>query len=93
MTNHIWEIQYLEWLANVVMVKKPSKKWRTCIDFMDLNNTFLKDSYPFPNIDALVNSVQGCGLLSFMDASGYNKIRMHPLDEDKNAFMAKRENC
>ena len=33
----IKEVYYLEWLANVVMVKKTNKKWRTCMDFTNLN--------------------------------------------------------
>ena len=33
----IREIQYPEWLANVVLVQKASGKWRMCVDFTDLN--------------------------------------------------------
>jgi len=59
-----------------------------CVDFTDLNNTYSKDSHPLSSIHALVNSASGCVMLSFMDAfSGYNQIRMHPLDKDKTAFM------
>jgi len=65
--NHIREIQYPEWLANVVMVKKANGKWRMCVDFTDLNNACPKDSYPLPNIDTLVDNASGCGLLSFLD--------------------------
>jgi len=85
---HIQEIQYPTWLANVVMVKKSIRKWRMCVDFTNLNNACPKDSYPLPNIDALVDSASGCALLSFLDAnSGYNQIKMHSLDEDKTTFM------
>jgi len=77
--GHIREIQYPEWLANIVLVKKVNGKLRMCVDFTDLNKTFPKDSYPLPSIDALVDSASGCRILSFLDAfSGYNQIRMHP---------------
>jgi len=86
--GHIREIQYLEWLANMVLVKKGSGKWRMCIDFIDLNKACPKDSYPLPSIDALVDSASGCKLLSFLDAFfGYNRIMMHPRDKCKTAFM------
>ena len=86
--GHIREIQYPEWLANVVLVKKASGKWRMCVDFTDLNKACPKDSYPLPNFDALLDSASGCRLLSFLDAfSGYNQIMMHPRDVCKTTFM------
>ncbi|RDX65933.1 Retrovirus-related Pol polyprotein from transposon 17.6, partial [Mucuna pruriens] len=82
------EVQYPTWLANVVMVKKANGKWRMCTDYTDLNKACPKDSYPLSGIDRLVDSVAGFTFLSFMDAySGYNQIRMHPLDEEKTAFI------
>ena len=36
----IKEVFYPEWLANTVVVKKKSGKWRVCVDFTDLNKTF-----------------------------------------------------
>ena len=33
----IKEVFYPEWLANTVVVKKRSGKWRVCVDFTDLN--------------------------------------------------------
>nr|KYP48911.1 Retrovirus-related Pol polyprotein from transposon opus [Cajanus cajan] len=53
MAGHVREIQYPTWLANVVMVRKSSGKWRMCTDFTDLNKACPKDSYPLPNIDCL----------------------------------------
>jgi len=90
--GHIREIQYPEWLANVVLVKKANGKWGMCVDFTDFNKACPKDSYPLPSIDALVDSASGCKVLSFLDAfSGYNQIKMHPRDESKTAFMT--ETC
>jgi len=89
--GHVREIQYPEWLANVVLVKKSSGKWRMCVDFTDLNKACPKDSYPLPSIDTLVDSASGCKLLSFLDAfSGYNQIKMQPMDEEKTALMTER---
>ena len=38
----IREVEYPEWLANVVLVKKSNGKWRLCIDFTDINKVCLK---------------------------------------------------
>jgi len=47
----IQEVHYPEWVANVVLVKKPTGKWRMCVDFIDLNKACPKDSFPLPSID------------------------------------------
>src|ERR1044072_538070 len=52
-----------------------------------------KDSYPLPSVDKLVDGASGNEILCLMDAySGYNKIRMHPADEEKTDFMTPWEN-
>lgn len=38
------------------MVKKKTGKWHMCMDFTDLNKAFLKDAYPFPHIDLLIDN-------------------------------------
>ncbi|RDX71898.1 hypothetical protein CR513_48697, partial [Mucuna pruriens] len=87
-TRFIKEVQYPTWLANVVMVKKANGKWRMCTNYTDLNKACPKDPYLLPNIDRLMDKALGFALLSFMDAySRYNKIRMHPQDKAKTAFI------
>ena len=87
----IRESYYPEWLANPVLVKKPNGKWRTCVDFTDLNKTCPKDSFPLPRIDQLVDSTAGHALLSFMDAySGYNQIPMYEPDQEHTSFITDR---
>ncbi|KAL0310354.1 UNVERIFIED_CONTAM: Transposon Ty3-G Gag-Pol polyprotein [Sesamum calycinum] len=67
------EIQFPEWLSSIVLVPKPGRKWRMCIDFRDLNKACPKDFYPLPRIDKLVDSTSGCELLNVMDTSqGYH---------------------
>ena len=84
----IREVFYLDWLENVVMVKKNNGKWRMCVDFTNLNKACLKDSFPLPKINQFVDSTTGHKLLSFMDAfSGYNQILMEEEDQEKIAFI------
>jgi hypothetical protein len=84
----IREVTYLEWLANTVMVKKASGKWRMCIDFTNLNKTFPKDKFPLPRIDSLVDAVATSELMSLLDCySGYHQIWMKKEDEPKTSFI------
>ena len=54
----IKEVFYLEWLANTVVVKKKTGKWRICVDFTNLNKAYLKSSN---------RSVSGCNCRSSLD--------------------------
>ena len=84
----IRKVYYPDWLANVILVKKANGKWRMCVDFTDLNKACLKDSFPLPRIDQLVDSTARHKLLTFMDAfSGYNQIKMDEEDQEKTAFI------
>ncbi|XP_020421233.1 uncharacterized protein LOC109949580 [Prunus persica] len=87
----IREVDYPTWLANVVMVRKPRKGWRMCVDYTNLNRACPKDSFPLPRIDQLVDATAGHALLSFTDAySGYNQIFMHPEDQAHTSFITDR---
>ena len=84
----IREVEYPEWLANVVLVRKANGKWRLCIDFTDINKACSKDSFPLPRIYLIVDATAGHELLSFMDAfSSYNQIIMNPDDQEKTSFV------
>ena len=77
----IKEVFYLEWLANIVVVKKNSGKWRVCVDFIDLNKACPKDPFPMPRIDQLVNATVGHPRMSFLNAfQGYHQIPLALVD-------------
>ena len=89
----IKEVFYPEWLANTVVVKKKSGKWRVCVDFTDLNNACPKDPFPMPHIDQLVDATVGHPWMSFLDAfQGYHQILQAPEDQEKTAFVTPTEN-
>ncbi|KAL0286758.1 UNVERIFIED_CONTAM: hypothetical protein Scaly_2783800 [Sesamum calycinum] len=59
-----------------------------CIDFRDLNKAYLKNFYPLPQIDQLVDSTSGCELMSMMDASqGYHQIMLALEDRKRVNFV------
>ena len=64
----IKEVFYPKWLANTVVVRKKSGKWRVCVDFTDLNKAYPKDPFPLPQIDQLVDATVGHPQMSFLDA-------------------------
>ena len=71
----IKEVFYPEWLANTVVIKKKSRKWQACVDFIDLNKVCLKDPFPVPRIDQLMDATVGHPRMSFLDTfQGYQQI-------------------
>ena len=84
----IREVTHLEWVANVVLVKKANGKYRICVDYTDLNKACPKDNYPLPIIDQLVDSIACHSLYSFIDtAQGYHQIPMKKEDQEKILFI------
>ena len=84
----IKEIFYPQWLANTVVVKKKTEKWRVCVDFTDLNKACPKDPFPMPRIDQLVDATVGHPRMSFLDAfQGYHRIPLAAEDQEKMAFV------
>ena len=55
----IKEVFFLEWLANIVGVKKKNGTWRVCVNFTDPNRVCLKDQFPILKIDHLVDATVG----------------------------------
>ena len=88
LVGFIQEVYYPNWLANVILVKRANEKWRMCVNFMDLNKAYPKDSFPLPRVNQLVDFTIGHRLLTFMDAFlGYNQMKMAEKDQEKTAFI------
>ena len=73
--SFICEVQYLEWIANIVPVKKKNGQIQVCVDFCDLNSACPKDDFPLSITEVMVDAITSHEALSFMDSSSrYNQI-------------------
>ena len=80
-------LRYSSWVANLVPVRKKSREIRLCVDFRNLNRSSLKDNYPLPKIEQILQTVVGVQRISMVDGfSGYNQIAMHLDDKERIAF-------
>ena len=78
------------WGAPVLFVKKKDGSLRLCIDYRQLNIVTIRNQYPLPRIDELINQLQGSRVYSKIDLRlGYHQLRVQESDVPKTAFRTR----
>ena len=73
--------------APVLFVPKPDGTLRMCIDYRPLNKITVKNKFPMPRIDDLIENLNGATYLSTLDlAAGYHQLKLKESDVPKTAF-------
>jgi hypothetical protein len=71
----------------VILVKKKDSSWHFCVDYRQLNNITVKNKFPLPIVDELLDELHGTAWFTKLNMrSGYDQIRLIPEDEAKTAF-------
>src|SRR5208282_1522286 len=79
------------WASNVVLAKKKDGSLRLCVDYRNMNAVTYQDTYPLPQIDTCLTTLQGAEWFSTLDLrSGYYNIPIREVDKDKTAFITRR---
>ena len=74
----------------IIFVKKKNGELRLCVDYRALNNVTVKNKYPLPRIDDLLDRLHGAKVFSKIDlAAGYHQVRLKEEDIPKSAFRTR----
>jgi hypothetical protein len=78
------------WGSPALFVPKKNGTQRLCVDYRALNAVTIKNKYPLPRIDDLMDQLRQAKYFSKIDLwSGYHQMKIHPEDIHKTTFVTR----
>jgi hypothetical protein len=78
------------WGFPILFVKKKDGSMRMCIDYQNLNAVTVKNKYPLPRIDDLLDQLKDAKFFSKIDLmSRYHQMKIRPKDIPKTTFVTR----
>ena len=73
--------------ANVTWAPKADETLRFCINYKPINKVTIKDRYPLPRQESIIEFIKGCSYITLADIKlGFHNLSIHPDDRHKLAF-------
>ena len=81
-------IKRAKWLSPILVVPKKNGKIRVCVDYRKLNMVTIRDVFPLPFTNSVIDAIAGHEMYSFLDSfNDYNQFCMQSDDQEKTTFV------
>lgn len=79
------------WISPMVIICKPNKEIRICIDMRRANKAVLREKYPMPTIEDLLSKLKNCTIFSSLDIKqAFHQIMIKPDSRHITTFITSR---